>query len=166
MDWKVVIFTVINFIIVVFILQRFLIKPVLKIIDARREKLKELLDDAEKDKREAKRMLSETHEKTKLEQERLRALVDKTNKDLKQQQVDSAVKLQVATRDQLRKAREDMMLERDRNLRTHQKEIVDLSANIAEQLLHSGKNETIQQQQIEEFLHELEQADIEHLEEV
>lgn len=160
LDWKIVIFIVINFLIVVYILQRFLLKPILQIIDARKQKLDEALTNAEKDRLEAKRLLDDTKYQTHMEQERLRAMITQKDKELKNKQAETVEQLESIAIKQRRKAREDLMLERDRNLRTHQKEIVDLSASIAEQLLKSSMRETIQQEQIDNFLSELSRADI------
>ncbi len=160
LDLKIVIFIVINFLIVVYILQRFLLKPVLKIIDARKNKLEDALKHAEQDRVEAKRLLDDTKYQTHMEQERLRAMITAKDKELKNKQAEAVEQLESIAIKQRRKAREDLMLERDRNLRTHQKEIVDLSANIAERLLKSSQKETIQQEQIDNFLDELSHADV------
>lgn len=79
-DWFTVAAQVINFLILVWLLKRFLYKPVLTAIDEREKRIATLLQEAEKKKAEAlKEQVEFQHKNEKLEQQRVALLADATS---------------------------------------------------------------------------------------
>ena len=79
-DWFTVVAQVINFLILVWLLKRFLYKPVLTAIDAREKRIADQLQDAEKKKADALKEQAEfQHKKEELEQHRVALLAEATN---------------------------------------------------------------------------------------
>lgn len=111
-DWFTVIAQVINFVILVWLLKRFLYKPILNAIDAREKKISEQLADAENKKMEAKlerdefirknenfdaekeRLMAEAVAEIKAERERLLKAARQDADALKQKQTSALKELQ------------------------------------------------------------------------
>ena len=79
-DWFTVAAQVINFLVLVWLLKRFLYKPVLTAIDAREKRIADQLQEAEKKKADAlKEQADFQHKNEELEQHRIALLADATN---------------------------------------------------------------------------------------
>lgn len=79
-DWFTVAAQVINFLILVWLLKRFLYKPVLNAIDKREKRIAAQLQDAEKKKAEAlKEQADFQHKNEEIDQQRVALLADATN---------------------------------------------------------------------------------------
>lgn len=76
-DWFTVIAQIVNFIILVWLLWRFLYKPILNAIDEREKKIKAQLEDAEAKKAEAKNEQEEFRQKNDEFDEKKKVLMDK-----------------------------------------------------------------------------------------
>ena len=84
-NWFTVIAQLINFIILVWLLKKFLYKPVLDAIDAREKKIASRLEDAKTKKEEAKKEQDEFNEKNKQFDGQKKELMDKAIADTKVQ---------------------------------------------------------------------------------
>jgi len=82
-DWFTVIAQVINFLILVWLLKRFLYKPILNAIDNREKKIKSQLEDAEVKKVEAKKEQEEFKQKNDAFDEKKKALMEKAVEESK-----------------------------------------------------------------------------------
>ena len=82
-DWFTVIAQVINFLLLVWLLKRFLYKPILNAIDKRENKIKSQLQDAETKKIEAKREQEEFKQKNDDFDERKKGLMEKAVEESK-----------------------------------------------------------------------------------
>ncbi len=130
-NWFTVIAQIINFLILVWLLKKFLYKPVLDAIDAREKKIVSRLEDAKTKKEEAKKEQDEFNEKNKQFDEQKKELMDKAIADTKVQKdklMDDAKKDVDAIHDKQQKALKDMQedLKKDLAQKT-QKEIFDIS---------------------------------------
>ncbi|OIO12723.1 MAG: F0F1 ATP synthase subunit B [Gallionellaceae bacterium CG1_02_60_325] len=82
-DWFTVIAQVVNFLILVWLLKRFLYKPILDAIDAREQRIAKELADADAKKEEAKKEREEfQHKNEELDRQRA-ALLDKATEEVK-----------------------------------------------------------------------------------
>lgn len=84
-DWFTVIAQVVNFLILVWLLKRFLYKPILNAIDKREKKIKSQLEDAEAKIAEAKKEHEEFKQKNDDFDEKKKALMDKAVEESKTQ---------------------------------------------------------------------------------
>jgi len=130
-NWFTVIAQVINFLILVWLLKKFLYKPVLDAIDAREKKIVARLDDAKNKKQEAKKEQDDFTEKNKQFDAQKQALMDKANADTKVQKdklMDSAQKEADALHAKQQKAFADMQENIKKNLvQKIQKQVFDIS---------------------------------------
>ncbi len=83
-DWFTVIAQVINFFILVWLLRRFLYKPILKAVDAREKKIADQLKEAKKDKNEAKKEQDEFAKKNDDFDQQKKDLMDKAIAETKE----------------------------------------------------------------------------------
>ncbi len=125
-NWFTVIAQLVNFIILVWLLKKFLYKPVLQAIDAREKKITARLEDAKSKKEEAKKEQDEFAEKNKQFETQKKEMMDKAIADTK----DQKDKL-------LDKAREDVDL-----LHTKQrKAVADMQDNLKKDLVQKTQEE-------------------------
>jgi F-type H+-transporting ATPase subunit b len=130
-NWFTVIAQIINFLILVWLLKKFLYKPVLDAIDAREKKIVSRLEDAKNKKDEAKKEQDEFGEKNKQFDQQKKELMDKAIADTKVQKdklMDDAKKDVDVLHDKQQKALKDMQedLKKDLAQKT-QKEVFDIS---------------------------------------
>ena len=130
-NWFTVIAQIINFLILVWLLKKFLYKPVLDAIDAREKKIVSRLEDAKNKKEEAKKEQNEFSEKNKQFDQQKKELMDKAIADTKVQKdklMDDAKKDVDAIHDKQQKGLKDMQedLKKDLAQKT-QKEVFDIS---------------------------------------
>ena len=135
LEWSTIALQTVNFVILVWLLQRFLYKPVLRMIDARKAELQQQYDGAKAAEEQAKAGLAEVEaERTNIAAEREAAL-----KAAAAQQEDAAK----ARRAQAEReaaalidgARNKLAIEHDRALTEARKMALDLGIDIARRLL-------------------------------
>ncbi|MFT6896307.1 MAG: F-type H+-transporting ATPase subunit b [Paraglaciecola sp.] len=102
-DWFTVGAQIINFLILVWLLKRFLYHPILDALDAREQKIKDILDDANASNAQAKKLQTALeHEQQQIDQHRLLAL-NKVNEEAEIQRKKLFAAAQTAADDMLRK---------------------------------------------------------------
>src|SRR6516225_1340247 len=135
LEWSTIVLQIINFVVLVWLLQRFLYKPVLRMIDARKAELQQQYDGAKAAEEQAKAGLAEVEaERANIAAEREAAL-----KAAAAQQEDAAK----ARRAQAEReaaalidgARNKLAIEHDRALTEARKMALDLGTDIARRLL-------------------------------
>lgn len=77
-NWFTLIAQVINFLILVWLLKRYLYKPILTAVDEREKKIKDQLDDAKSEKENAKKEQDEFNKKNETFEQQKKALMEKT----------------------------------------------------------------------------------------
>lgn len=142
-DWWTLLFQTINFLILVWLLQRFLYRPVLAVIDRRRKATDELIESAKKarDEAEAQRAALEAdREQIGRERDAMLAEARHDADDLRatmtsdaRQEVD---KVMAEGRDQLAREREDAVVDLHRHART-------LAVGLADHVLHAVADERL-----------------------
>jgi F-type H+-transporting ATPase subunit b len=114
-NWFTVIAQVVNFLILVWLLKRYLYKPILKAIDEREKKIKSKIEDADKKDAEAKKEHEEFEKKNEDFDKQKKELLDKAVEEVKTKRenlLDKAKK----DADDLRKKLEDIVKEEQEHL--------------------------------------------------
>ncbi|MFT7314341.1 MAG: F-type H+-transporting ATPase subunit b, partial [Paraglaciecola sp.] len=102
-DWFTVGAQIINFLILIWLLKRFLYHPILDALDAREQKINDILQDANASNADAKKLKTALeHEQQQLEQHRLLTL-NKVNEEAAIQRKKLFAAAQTAADDMLRK---------------------------------------------------------------
>ena len=140
-DWRLLLAQMINFGILVFVLTKFLYRPMLKLLDERRQKIAEGLAQAE----EAAKARRETEEWRKLEEQKLRQEADrilaeaKTQGEALQENI-TAKAFEEANRIR-EQTRKDLERERQRVFQEAQKELAGLAIFAAEKVLERSMSD-------------------------
>lgn len=110
-DWFTVGAQIINFLILIWLLKRFLYHPILDALDAREQKIKNILQDANASKAEAQNLQTALeHEQQQIDQNRLLSL-NKVNEEATLQRTQLFAAAQTAADDMLRKRLQAMQKE-------------------------------------------------------
>ncbi|GAB4566714.1 MAG: F0F1 ATP synthase subunit B [Anaerolineae bacterium] len=149
---------IINFGIVVFLLQRFLYQPVLNMLEARRNKIRESLAEADRVRQEAaaerERLQRELEEARRQNQEALQQAMQ-TSERLREEILEQARQ----EAEQIRaRAREEAERERQRILAQAQDQIAELVVLATERVISQTIDEKAQRKIIQDFLSQLEVA--------
>lgn len=149
----------VSFILLVFLLKKFAWKPLLKLLDDRREKIRTGFEDIETTKREV--------ETLKADYQRHRANIEEEARDLLQQAVDEGrrisrevqEKARQEARAALEKAKSDIQLETEKAKVTLRNEIADLTISATERLLEKKMDEKTDKELVLDFIKELEKME-------
>lgn len=151
-DWKLLGFQVINFAILLYVLRRFLFKPLLKIIDERKKKIEEGLkfsEQVEKDVKEIQEkrghILAEAHKKADLEIEAAKKIAEEKQKEIME---DADQKAQ----DILMMAKVEANDERQKIVRGSRQDILDLAFSVAAKVMAKKIGERDDKKLTEEFI--------------
>ena len=149
------VWTLITFVIVLFVLRRFAFGPVQRLIEQRRERIREALDEADKAREEARQL----RELTAREREEARAERDRVLEDARRQ-----------GQEQLRRARDDAQADLERRLEENRRaleaenrklredirrDVVELTLLASEKVTRKALDEEDQRRLIDETIEEL-----------
>ena len=152
--WKLL-FQVINFLLLLYLLNRFLFKPVLKLLDEREARIRKGLEDAEaaahdrelaKAEREA--AMDEARKEAQAMIARATKIADDSRAEILAEAKEQAEK--VTTR-----AREEITAEKEKAMAELRAQVADLALEAAGKLVRSDMNATTQRRLVEEFLAEV-----------
>jgi len=146
---------IINFVILLFLLYRFLYNPLLNMLDARKQRIADGLAAADVARREAEEERARLM--AKLEEERAEAQRRIAQASSQAERVKSDI-LAEARREaeEIRmRARAEAEAEKQRLLNEAQKQIAELAVLATERVVRHGLDESLQQKLIEDFLSEM-----------
>jgi len=154
------VWTIITFLIVLWALRRFAFGPIQKLIDQRRDRIREALDEADKARNEAR----ELRELTAREREQAKADREQILEDARRQSqrlVEQAKERADADlKEQLEKNREELAAENTRLREQIRRDVVELTLFAAEKVTGKVLDEDDQRRLIEETI---EEADVQRL---
>ena len=151
-DWKLLLFQIVNFLLLFFILRKVLYKPILSFLESRRKKIEEGLAKSEKFEEEWQKMkdiqresLAKTEKEAAMVMEKARFFAEKKEKELlvlAQQKSDKIVE----------EARRDILREKDKILTEVKKEAADFIVFATEKILKRTINDKDEKEIIKETL--------------
>ena len=145
-------FQFLNFFVLVAILAKFAYKPMLKVLEERRNKISSDLNDAEQSRLAAEKLKADYEQQLQTAQEKAQAIIDKAVKQAEaegQAQLD-AIRTQIAREKEL--AHAEIVSEREAALREMRQEVVSLSMAVAEKLLEKNMNTDMNSKLIKECM--------------
>lgn len=148
-------FQFINFFILVAILAKFAYKPLLKVLEERRNKIASDLDEAAKARQDADKLKADYEAQIRDAQARAQAIVDKAVKqaDKEAQAQLDAIRAQIAREKQI--AQTEIANEREAAIREMRKEVVTLSMAVAEKLLKKNMDTDMNAKLVAECINQL-----------
>jgi F-type H+-transporting ATPase subunit b len=154
------VWTIITFLIVLWALRRFAFGPIQRMIDQRRDRIREALDEADKarnEARELRELTAKEREEAKLERERILEEARRQSQRLAEQAKERA---DADLKEQLEKNREELAAENARLREQIRRDVVELTLFAAEKVTGKVLDEDDQRRLIEETI---EEADVQRL---
>ena len=151
-------FQVINFLLLLYLLNRFLFKPVLKLLDEREARIKKGLEDAEAAAHD--RQLAQAEREAAMDEARkeAQAMIARATKIAD----DSRAEILAEAKEQAEKvttrAAEEITAEKERAMAELRATVADLALEAAAKLVRSDMNATTQRRLVEDFLTEVSPA--------
>ncbi|HET7521132.1 MAG TPA: F0F1 ATP synthase subunit B [Candidatus Limnocylindria bacterium] len=154
-DLPKLLFQVINFLLLLYLLNRFLFKPVLKLLDEREARIKTGLEDAEAAARD--RELAKAEREAALDEARKEAaaMVARANKIAEDSRAEILADAKAQADKVTERAREEITAEKDRAMAELRTTVADLALDAASRLVRSEMNGTTQRRLVEDFLKEV-----------
>ena len=154
------VWTIITFLIVLWVLKRFAFKPIQRMIDQRRDRIREALDEADKartEARELRELTAKEREQAKADREHILEEARRQSKRLVEQAKERA---DADLKELLEKNREELAAENARLREQIRRDVVELTLFAAEKVTGKVLDEDDQRRLIEETI---EEADVQRL---
>lgn len=150
--------TVVTFLLLLFVLKRYAWKPILKTLEDRENKIKVALYQAEQDQKDAQKYLEE--QKALLDKARKESIhmINESKKNAENVRNDIVEKARVEAEKMLERAKQEIELSKDAAINDVKKYAVDLSLAAAQKVLQDTLTEEKHLQLIEKSVKELSQA--------
>ena len=136
-DWKLLIAQIVNFLILLFLLRKFLYGPIVNMLSDRKKKIEQGLKDSE----EARKRLEQTNEETKKilssasnESEKIIKLAKQEIEEQTQKKIQET---QDKAKEIMESSRKQALLEQEKIVERAKKEITDLAILISEKVMES-----------------------------
>ena len=151
-------FQVFNFLLLLYLLNRFLFKPVLKLLDERESRIKKGLEDAEAAARD--RELAQAEREAALDEARkeAQAMIARATKIADDSRTEILAEAKAQAEKVTSRATEEITAEKERAMAELRATVADLALDAAERLVRSDMNATTQRRLVEDFLTEVSPA--------
>jgi F-type H+-transporting ATPase subunit b len=152
-------FQIINFLLILYLLNRFLFKRVLGLLDERGERISKGLEDAEAAARD--RELARAEREAALDEARKEAqtMIARATKIAEDSQAEIVAAARAEAEKVAAKASEQITAEKQRAIAELRSQVADLALEAAGRLVRSEMNATTQRRLVEEFLAEVSPSD-------
>ena len=134
-DLKLIIFQIINFSLLLFVLAKFLYKPILKILDERKKKIAESLANAQKIDEELAKLEEKKGKEIEKAKEAGRSILEEMRVEGEKQRVETLTRAKEEAEKIAQRAKEQLDLEKEKLREELKAELVDLSIAMTEKLL-------------------------------
>ena len=145
---------IVNFLIVLFALRLFLYKPVLQMLDQRRERIREGLQAAEQSKEQAAQTEQEVAAQLAEARSQGQALLAQAQESANRVQEDARAQARREAEVLLERARSEIQLERDQAIAELRAQFADLTVSAAEKVINQSLDRQAHRRLIEEVLAE------------
>jgi len=144
---------IINFLILFFLLRRFLLKPVMNMLDARRQRIEDGMKAADRARQAAEAERTELMKKLDEERRAAQGRIAAVASDSEKVRESILTSARAEAEDIKTKARAEASAEREQMLRDMQRQVADLAVLAAERILgHELSNPTEQKRMVNDFL--------------
>lgn len=148
-------FQVLNFLLLLYLLNRFLFKPVLKLLDEREARIRKGLEDAEAAARDRELATAEREAALDEARKEAAAMVARANKIAEDSRAEILADAKAQADKVAERAREEITAEKDRAMAELRATVADLALDAAGRLVRSEMNGTTQRRLVEDFLKEV-----------
>ena len=155
-DWTLLLFQVINFLILLFLLHRILYRPLLRIMAQRSQRIRDDLDEAQRQRQEAVKDREEYQRQLNQVRDEARGILEEAStvaEGIREQAILHAEEQQARV---LQRAREEIQRERDHAIAELRREVASLAIQTASQVIRRNLDTPEQQRLVDEVLAEVE----------
>lgn len=154
-EWKLLLAQIVNFLILLFLLKKFLYKPLINLMNKRREKIMEGLDKAKKGEEEFKKIEEIKERELAKIQKEAEALIQKAKEigDKKQQEI--LAEAEEKTKKIIEDAKGRIEIEKEKMLKEVHGEIANLVVNATEKILKEQLDEEKEKKMVSDVIGEL-----------
>jgi F-type H+-transporting ATPase subunit b len=146
------IWTLVTFAIVLFVLRRYAFGPIQQVIDERRQAIQQGLDEAEKAREEAQRMIAEHQSQLADSRREATRILEEARRQSEQRQREAQAQLEADMQRRLERARTEIEAETRQALGEVKKQLADLTVAATEKVVRRKLDESEQRRLIEEAL--------------
>ena len=149
------VWTIITFLIVLWVLRRFAFGPIQRLIDERRDRIREALDEADKARSEARELrdrIAQEREQAKMERE---PILEDSRRQAQRQLEQGRERADADLRERLEKNREELDAENARLREQIRRDVVELTLLASEKVTGKVLDEDDQRRLIEETIEEV-----------
>jgi F-type H+-transporting ATPase subunit b len=150
----VLLFQLVNFTFLLLVLRLFIYKPVLKMLDERRERIREGLSAADRGREQAAEAERQAQEQIEAARREGQLIVQNAQQIAQRLQEDGRQQAQQQAEAMLERARNEIQLERDTAIAELRKEFADLTISAAEKVIGQSLDREAHQRLIEQSLAE------------
>ena len=149
------VFQVINFLLLLYLLNRFLFKPLLARMDERSEKIEKGLEDAETAARDRELARAEREAAVSEARKEAAEMLARANKIAEDTRNEILTDARTEAEKVTQRAREEINAEKEKAMSELRSQVADLALEAAAKLVRSDMNATTQRRLVEEFLAEV-----------
>ena len=154
-DLPKLIFQVVNFLLLLYLLNRFLFKPVLKLLDERESRIRKGLEDAEAAARDLELARAEREAALDEARKEAQAMVARANKIAEDSRAEILAEAKAQADKVTARAREEITAEKDKAMAELRATVADLALQAAGRLVRSEMDTPTQRRLVEDFLKEV-----------
>ncbi|SMB88209.1 F-type H+-transporting ATPase subunit b [Desulfonispora thiosulfatigenes DSM 11270] len=144
-----------NFLLMVVILNKFLYKPIVKVLDERKESIQGNLDEAEKTKTDAEGIKKEYQEQLKSARKEAQDIITKATKLGDESKEDLLRQAKIEADKISQRAKEDIEREKGKAISEVRDEVANLSISVAEKILGQKLEKKNHEKMIHDFVKEV-----------
>ena len=154
-DLPKLLFQVFNFLLLLYLLNRFLFKPVLKLLDERESRIRKGLEDAEAAARDRELARAEREAALGEARKEAQAMVARANKIAEDSRAEILAEAKAQADKVTARAREEITAEKDKAMAELRATVADLALQAAGRLVRSEMDTPTQRRLVEDFLKEV-----------
>jgi len=154
-DWKLLLFQVVNFLVLLFLLKKFLYKPILNLLEKRQTKIRDGLKKAEEFEREWQKIRKIREEETMKAEEKTVQIIEKARKSAEAKEKEILGNISLKTEKMIEEAQIDISMEREKITDEIKKEMAKYIILAAEKVLERTLKEEDEKKIAEETLNAL-----------
>ena len=146
---------IISFLILVWILKRFAWKPLMGMMEKRRQLIEDSLANAERERNEAERIRQEYQEEMLKARQEAKTIIEKATKESEQRAVEILAEARKENERLKQAALSDIEREREKAVAELRSQVVDMSIAVAEKIIQQKLDMKGQEALIEQFIQEV-----------
>ena len=158
-DLPKLIFQIVNFLLLLYLANRFLFKPALALLDERQKRIAKGLEDAEAAERDRQLAANEREAALADSRKEAQALLARASKIAEDSRAETLAQAKGEAQKLIDRAREEITAEREKAMAEMRSQVADLALDAAGKLVRSEMNGETQRRLVEQFLEDVRPGD-------